>query len=97
VDVTTVTLTVEQSLYTRDALAKAIYSRLFDYLVNTINKAMAKQVDEMSIGTCVCAHACVRLFRQPPSAEHFCSEWMVLETLSCHIIFVAMSCMLRLM
>ena len=29
-----VTLNVEQASYTRDALTKSIYSRLFDYLVN---------------------------------------------------------------
>eukprot|EP00049_Salpingoeca_infusionum_P018370 m.356955 g.356955 ORF g.356955 m.356955 type:complete len:1042 (+) comp17672_c0_seq1:247-3372(+) len=49
-DITTVTLTVEQATYTRDALTKALYSRLFDYLVNSINIAMAKQVEELSIG-----------------------------------------------
>jgi len=32
-DVINVTLNVEQAVYTKDALAKVLYARLFDYLV----------------------------------------------------------------
>uniref|UniRef100_A0A0K0F7H5 Myosin-IB (inferred by orthology to a D. melanogaster protein) n=1 Tax=Strongyloides venezuelensis TaxID=75913 RepID=A0A0K0F7H5_STRVS len=35
-----VTLNVEQAKHTRDALSKAMYSRLFDYLVQSVNKAL---------------------------------------------------------
>lgn len=35
-----VTLNVEQAKHTRDALSKAIYSRLFDYLVQYVNQAL---------------------------------------------------------
>ncbi|KAG8454739.1 hypothetical protein GDO86_001093 [Hymenochirus boettgeri] len=46
----TVTLNVEQASYTRDALSKALYSRVFDFLVEAINKAMQKPHEEYSIG-----------------------------------------------
>ncbi|XP_038138343.1 unconventional myosin-If [Cyprinodon tularosa] len=45
-----VTLNQEQATYTRDALAKALYARLFDYLVEAINKAIQKPYEEFSIG-----------------------------------------------
>ncbi|XP_060788496.1 unconventional myosin-If isoform X2 [Neoarius graeffei] len=45
-----VTLNQEQACYTRDALAKALYARLFDYLVEAINKAMQKPIEELSVG-----------------------------------------------
>ncbi|PAV88320.1 hypothetical protein WR25_07567 isoform A [Diploscapter pachys] len=34
------TLNVEQAVYTRDAWVKAIYSRMFDFLVKSVNSAM---------------------------------------------------------
>lgn len=45
-----VTLNQEQATYTRDALAKALYARLFDYLVESINKAIQKPHEEFSVG-----------------------------------------------
>ncbi|KAL8611996.1 Unconventional myosin-Ie [Nucella lapillus] len=43
-------LNKEQAEFTRDALAKAIYTRVFDYLVEAVNKAMRRPGLEVNIG-----------------------------------------------
>ncbi|RZF44012.1 hypothetical protein LSTR_LSTR007284 [Laodelphax striatellus] len=45
-----VTLTKTQAEYTRDALAKALYARLFDKLVDTVNMAMKTKQQGNNIG-----------------------------------------------
>uniref|UniRef100_A0A3B4UQE9 Osteoclast-stimulating factor 1 n=1 Tax=Seriola dumerili TaxID=41447 RepID=A0A3B4UQE9_SERDU len=45
-----VTLNTEQACFTRDALSKALYTRLFDFLVDCVNKAMQKDQEELTIG-----------------------------------------------
>nr|XP_045626212.1 unconventional myosin-Ie-like isoform X1 [Procambarus clarkii] len=45
-----VTLNTEQAQFARDAWTKGLYSRLFDYIVETVNKAMVTDANLISIG-----------------------------------------------
>ncbi|XP_075934512.1 myosin IEb [Anarhichas minor] len=45
-----VTLNTEQACFSRDALSKALYTRLFDFLVDCVNKAIQKDQEVLNIG-----------------------------------------------
>ncbi|CAG0905130.1 unnamed protein product, partial [Darwinula stevensoni] len=45
-----VTLNVEQAAYTRDAWAKGVYTRLFDFIVKAVNEAMVTRDTELKMG-----------------------------------------------
>uniref|UniRef100_A0A7M4FW44 Unconventional myosin-Ie-like n=1 Tax=Crocodylus porosus TaxID=8502 RepID=A0A7M4FW44_CROPO len=49
-EVIAVTLNAQQASFSRDALAKALHARLFDYLVDAVNRAMQKAREEHSLG-----------------------------------------------
>ncbi|XP_056301122.1 unconventional myosin-Ie-like [Pseudoliparis swirei] len=45
-----VTMSTEQACFSRDALSKALYTRLFDFLVDCVNKAIQKDQEDFNIG-----------------------------------------------
>lgn len=45
-----VTLNLEQAQFTRDAWCKGLYTRLFDYIVETVNKAFNTDSKEINVG-----------------------------------------------
>ncbi|KAM8870138.1 myosin IEb [Spinachia spinachia] len=45
-----VTLNTEQACFSRDALSKALYTRLFDFLVDCVNMAIQKDQEVLNIG-----------------------------------------------
>ncbi|XP_056300622.1 myosin IEb [Pseudoliparis swirei] len=45
-----VTMSTEQACFSRDALSKALHTRLFDFLVDCVNKAIQKDQEDFNIG-----------------------------------------------
>ena len=49
-DVVDLTLNVDQATHSRNALAKALYSRVFDWIVEAVNKCLKKDSESMCLG-----------------------------------------------
>lgn len=45
-----VPLNTDQAAYTRNALAKSLYSRMFDWIVEAVNKVLVKPNTAVSLG-----------------------------------------------
>jgi myosin-1 len=69
-----VNLNVEQAEYTRDALAKGIYSRLFDHLVAFINQAMEMKSEHL-LNTSILDIYGFEIFNQN-GFEQFCINYV---------------------
>lgn len=69
-----VSLNVEQAEYTRDALAKGLYSRLFDYLVSHINNAMEVKSESL-LNTSILDIYGFEIFNQN-GFEQFCINYV---------------------
>ncbi len=69
-----VRLNVEQAEYTRDALAKGLYSRLFDYLVGHVNSAMEVKSEHL-LNTSILDIYGFEIFEQN-GFEQFCINYV---------------------
>lgn len=69
-----VNLNIEQAVYTRDALAKGLYSRVFDFLVSFINAAMEIKNDKL-LNTSILDIYGFEIFNQN-GFEQFCINYV---------------------